>query len=77
MVNDAYLVVTVRMSMYDMVILPAPTQEAVLDWLQRHGIDVAKEFSWEDEPTSCYRVYTQTHRRSHVTQATATADTES
>ena len=63
MIDDASRVVTVRMPMYEMVTLPAPTQNAILEWLQRHGIDVTQEFSWEDEPMGCYRVYTQIQRK--------------
>lgn len=56
-----YLVVTVRLSLYDTMTLPLPAQDAILMYLNEHGIDTTREFSWMDEPGSLQRVYRQTH----------------
>ena len=63
MTEKPYLVVRIRLSMYDMMTMPYPTQDAVLSWIGEHGIDVTREFSWTDEPDSLHRVFTQTHTR--------------
>lgn len=61
MTLQPYLFVKVRLSLYDMMMLPVPTHEAILSWLSEHGIDVTREFSWMDDPGSLQRVYTQRH----------------
>lgn len=79
MPEQLYLMVRVRMSMYDMMTLPYPAQDAVLCWLMRHGIDVTKEFSYMDEPGGFYRVFTQRHTKeqNNATHAATPTDTQS
>lgn len=63
MKENTYLVVRLRLSLYDMVTMPHPIEESVRAWLTNHGIDLTQPFSVKDAEDSLHRIYEQRHMR--------------
>ena len=67
--EQPYLVVTVRLSLFDYIRLDLKTAQHLQDYLTNHGIDFSKEITWWDEPGSLHRVYRQIHPRHEMSTA--------